>query len=332
MKKTCMTLLLITLALVLAIGCGGDSTDDGGGLGTKPDPLKRVIAGTLASPDMNSVDHAAWVALDSTVLSLSSGTRPAKIAPPAASGVPADLTVKAINNNGMLFVRLQWVDASHSVWPDRWKVVGTPPPVNFSRDTTAFKEDQALLLFDIEGSAQRDAWNWRVVTTGGAGLAEDMSFLSPELTVDTDTIGVHAVFDNSILGLQPQKMHINGSSFKGYILKSSETTDASSVSPGWVQDQFLAGWIVDDALAGNPTRRGSRWDIDAVSAYDSSAATMYTVVLARQLNTGHAEDADLSTVDSVKMQIGLVDNRGEFAFTGGGSFQGFTDEFWLILR
>jgi len=51
--------------------------------------------------------------------------------------------------------------------------------------------------------------------------------------------------------------------------------------------------------------------------------------MVRKLNTGYTDDFDLSTLDSVKVQLGILNNQA--SFTTGSNNRGFSEEFWLIF-
>jgi hypothetical protein len=96
---------------------------------------------------------------------------------------------------------------------------------------------------------------------------------------------------------------------------------------GWVVDQKIQGWYIDGSASDKTeAQRGSRWDIGAYSAYTNNT---YSLVMVRKLNTGYNDDFDLSTLDSVKVQLGILNNQE--SFTTGSSNRGFSEEFWLIF-
>jgi len=65
-----------------------------------------------------------------------------------------------------------------------------------------------------------------------------------------------------------------------------------------------------------------------VSDYDSGLGE-YTLVLYRKLHTDYSEDINLSTMDSVKVQLGILNNQE--LFTTGSNNRNFSEEFWVIF-
>jgi hypothetical protein len=119
--------------------------------------------------------------------------------------------------------------------------------------------------------------------------------------------------------------------FTGFILLESEA-DSLDVLPstGWSVGYVVPGYLTDGSVAQvSPAERGSKYDIRSVASH-STVADEYTVVLARALDTGFPDDADLSALSTVGVRLGIT-NESEFNMTQGSSKQGFTAQFELTL-
>jgi len=287
--------------------------------------------------------------------------------PPEAADVPPDIYVQAIKKANDLYLRLQWSDPTFDAYPDHFEVEtiytgGALPYVEFKSEFLSVPyEDQIFVMFDGLPKGGYDVWNWRVLTTGGAGLGKGYSYTDTligdilvEDTLIEDAIGTagdSVAIENPAISQQPTYAHMDTSKFDGYILYvdsavhreeaidsiwDSQTQDWMLIffpnTTGWDIGQVVPGWLINSNFASmSDNERGSRWDIKAVSVYDNDPA-QYRVVLCRKLNTGFSvdEDIDLSAVDSVKVKIGIYDNQEDFKT--GSPRRGFSDDFWIILK
>lgn len=355
--------ILAVLLLGLWIGCGDDESANG----PEEPTVVRVIANTTVSaPTLSSADEQVWAGVDSFRVEVSQANSP-KLRPPEAAAVPPDIYVQAINKAGNLYLRLQWSDTSFNAYPDHFEVEtiytgGALPYVEFTNEFAPVPyEDQIFVMFDGLPKGGFDVWNWRVLTTGGAGLGKGYSYtdtlINDTLIEDTlieDAVGIaggSVAVENPAVSQQPTYAHMDTSEFHGYILYvdsavhreeaidsiwDSQTQDWTLIffpnTTDWDTGQVVPGWLINSSFASlSDDERGSRWDIKAVSIYDDDAV-QYRVVLCRKLNTGFSvdEDIDLSAMDSVKVKVGIYDNQENFK-TGSPS-RGFSDNFWIILK
>jgi hypothetical protein len=338
--------LLLCLPLVAWIGCGGD--DDGGDNGTGPSGPPRVVTFlSTSAPSMQTVDDELWdsttavtVEIASTLFGAPSTGRDIR---KAAEAVAPSIAVQAIYHQGMgdLYLRLTWADATHNVWPLRWEVTSIDQGPLFQR-ALAEDEDRLLALFADQGDTAWDAWYWRALSTGTvylggntvSGLAEGAQLISDAIVVDTAaSSGLVIVHDNPPKGgfPIPSYLHEDTSEFNGFMLYlDADIPTPEPVPEGWTVGQFVPGRRIDSTIT-SPTKaagRGSQWDIWSVS--DWTQGGPWSVVLKRQLNTTYGDDLNMDVLDSVRVRLGITNNR-DFSFTVGSSNQGFTDEFWLIL-
>jgi hypothetical protein len=354
--------IFAVLLLGLWIGCGDDEPN-----GPDEPTVVRVIADTTVNaPTLSSADEQVWAGVDSFRVKVLQANSP-KLRPPEAAAVPPDIYVQAIKKADNLYLRLQWSDPTFNAYPDHFEVEtiytgGLQPYVEFTNEfLTVPYEDQIFVMFDGLPKGGYDVWNWRVLTTGGAGLGKGYSYtdtlIGDMLIQDTliedaiGTAGDSVAIENPAISQQPTYAHMNTSDFDGYILfvdsavHRTEAVDSiyddltgDSIpvyfynTIGWDSGQIVPGWLINSSFESlDDVERGSRWDIKAVSIYDDAAA-QYRVVLCRKLNTGFGvdEDIDLSAMDSVKVKIGIYDNQEDFK--AGSPNRGFSDNFWIILK
>lgn len=347
------------LLLGLWIGCGDDKGTDSQ---TPPEEVVRVIANTTVSePDLDTADEQVWASVDCFWVGVSQEESP-KLKPPKAAAIPDSICVQAIKKADNLYLRLQWSDPTFDAYPDHFEVdsiftEGLLPVVNFTNQLIPVAhEDQIYVMFDSLPDGSYDVWNWRVLTTDGAHLGKGCTYRDQDQQPTPDAVGTAgdsvAIVNPAAEG-QPAYAHKNTSDFDGHILDvdSAVHRDDSLYSiydtltekwytvhfyetTGWDSGQIVPGWLINRNFASlNDDQRGSRWDIRAVSVYDSTALEPpeYRVVLCRELNTGFIDDIDLSTMDSVKVNILIYDNE-EDIIAGGLTDLGFSDDFWIILN
>ena len=347
------------LLLGLWIGCG----DDEGPNGPDGPTAVRVIADTtVGAPTLSSADEQVWAGVDSFLVEVLQANSP-KLRPPEAAAVPPDIYVQAIKKADNLYLRLQWSDPTFDAYPDHFEVEtiypgGLLPYVEFTTEFSVLDEDQIFVMFDGLSEGGFDVWNWRVLTTGGAGLARGYSYTDALIEDAVGTAGDSVAIVNPPETQQPTYAHKDTSEFDGYILyledarhRENDTLDIRDTfylvgdppdtifdtqyvffynTTGWDSAQIVPGWLIDSRFVSLPdSARGSRWDIKAVSVYDDVAA-QYRVVLCRELFTEYPDDIDLSAIDSVKVKIGIYDNQNDFET--GGTNRGFSDDFWIILK
>jgi hypothetical protein len=235
--------------------------------------------------------------------------------------------------NDSLYLRLSWSDPTHSVWRDHYELTEIEPTfVRFFHyccdDNSLHREDQLVMMFEGLADDGWDTWNWRSLTTGSAGLAENMVFRNGSF--DTLEVAVYPAYLNpEQLNGQPKYMHVDSSDFTGFVLHETDTARTDLTPGGWGFGDIIPGWIVDTSVASLPaSTRGARWPIRAASTHVDSA-NLYTVVLCRAMNTTYTDNLNMAALDSVHVKLGLLDNQ--IAITTGGTGRGFTEEFWLIF-
>ncbi|RKX24221.1 MAG: hypothetical protein DRP45_08685 [Candidatus Zixiibacteriota bacterium] len=331
MKK----LLIVPFVLICLVwvGCGDDK-------GTEPDPppvVVTVTAAALASaPD--SVNYSGWGSVTATDIAvpLSSWSKRGVTALPATAN---SISVQAAVYDDKLYMRFRWADDSMNVWRAYWEVSdvsgGDPLFETHSNSLITNFEDQLLVLFSGMAGGARDAWHWRALTTateqvgtnGTSGFAEDMTYLSPNLTSDAGDLQI--AIDNQYGTFnRPTYFHNTTSAFTGYVLPMSESDSLDIVpSGGWEIGDIVPGWVTIDSVGSMSGDRGSRWDTRANMLYSSGE---YTVVLWRPLSTGNEDDLAMSSGEHITTKLGITNNK-DFSFISGGSFQGFTADFTLIL-
>jgi len=320
--------LIVALLIAMTwIGCGGGST----GPNDDPPTVTRVVANTsVTEPTLSSPDESMWSSVTATTVNLNRSGSIAKPSPKAAL-VPASVEVKAIVKNSKLFMRFQWTDDSLHIWRDCWSFI-SQPNYNFTFNDV-FSEDQFFAMFTKPGQDWYDTWNWRVLTTDPASLAEGFTFASDTLAKDGGA-QVPAVDNQTFpLSSRPRWIHETKDAYQQPILYMSETIEPEGpgdFGPGWLPQMKVAGYVIDlsvvSYLESNPQ---SRWDITTVSSYDAEV-DVYKLVMSRALNSGFVDDMNMASEDSVQVRIGVLDDQDELA-TLNSSQQGFSNSFWLIL-
>jgi len=348
------------LLLGLWIGCSDDEPT-----GPEEPTVVRVIANTTVSaPTLSSADEQVWATVGSFRVEVAQDNSP-KLRPPEAAAIPPDIYVQAIKKDSNLYLRLQWSDSTFDAYPDHFFVFDTIGQIEFKQDTILPQEDQIYVMFDSLPEGGYDVWAWRVLTTGGGGLGKGYTYNNATLTPDAaGTASDSGTVENIRYFNLPTYAHKDTSEFGNelghYILYTTDSLkytdtlyididtviigedppdtifDTTAITfpltIGWQLDQKVPGWLIDSSFASRTDEeRGSRWDIRAVSVYDS-LEFQYRVVLCRELNTGFSvdEDIDLSAMDSVKVKIGIYDNQDKFG--EASNRRGFSDDFWIILK
>lgn len=318
------------LFLFAWVGCGGDDDSI-----TEPPVVEKdlKVASASSAPSMASVDDPQWNNATSLTVSLSSALLSPAFRQPNRStlAVAKDFSVKGLVYADTLYLRFEWADASFSGWRDRFAVTGFDVILGenhylFAQDTLSFKEDELMIMFQEGSSTSWDVWQWRLLTTGAGSLAEGFNYDGTELTKDAGSFAVATT--NAENQGTPIYMHFNSPLFKGNVLLDTDTIPLSRTL-AWEVGDALPGWIIDTSLA-NPNRvadADSRFDIRAVSTYSSGR---HKLVLARALNTGHADDFQIAAPSTVNIRVGIT-NDLDFLFGLGDSDQGFTGVFKMVL-
>lgn len=334
MKKL-FAVLLLSLTFIFA-GCGGDDDDGGGGGGTVTPTMSANT--TVGSPSMGNPNDTKWNSVTSTAFEIS-GLYAPKMAVSKSAAVSDSVWVQAIVSNDSLFVRVVWDDDDNSVWRDYYSITDTNKPMSFVHNESIENEDQLMLMFDGAPGGGWDCWNWRSLTTDAAGLGEGFRYNNGSLTVDAGQVTASNTNPGVLGTAQPTYVHEDTASFNGYILPLADIVNYTSdttvngtyinQTDGWTVGQRIPGWIIDTVAKDRAVNeRNSRLDIGAVSFY-SEVTNRYTVVLVRPLNTGYADDIDLSALTSVKFKVAILNNQS--IFTTGSSNRGFTKDITFTL-
>jgi len=327
-------LLLPMLLLALLIGgCSSSDDDDetptnGNGL---PDPVYYTVNTSADAPDMNSID-AVWDGVGSVVLP--AGKYPAVIArDPQLGGV--DLVVKAIVKSGVLYLYTQWPDADADL--KHYYIYKNASGVDFSKYVNR-GEDKIYVMFDngqngtekadcasmchlssvtkhFTAGGNVDVWVWKSSTTYPAFVAEDSWWDEDGILTDypSDLVRYPLYRKNfpATENFYPYFHHTSGPAFAGPFLYFDDTT---SFSPGTDPALYEVGdtipaFAIDSAYHDTATVLDSRWE---VLTYAEHAGGKWTVVFARELNTGNADDdldLDEAGIDTLQVSIGLNDNH-----------------------
>lgn len=321
-----LTLLLIVIAVVIA-GCGGDDEV------VDPGPTTSRVTAVTATTAPVTVNHVQWQNATETPIVINSISFTSKISPQNATLVTTDTVgVKAMVFSNTLYVRLDWADATDDRWPRSYYVsqlqdLGGDTLVIMTYDTLSQFEDQVMLMVR-EATDMWDCWNWRRVTTDGGFLAEGMNIESGAFVVDDNDSAATVAVDNHVPNFGPDFMQPDSSlRTDAYLLYTSNAISWNPQSGGWALNQRLAGVLIDSSLHSSSARRGSQWDINAVSTY---AGGRHTVVLSRALNTGFADDMVLGSGQTYVARLGVT-NNANFSLTVGSTNQGFSPIFNIVL-
>jgi len=326
--------LALPLFVCLWSACGSDDNPSG----PDPTPAVRVVATTPSSaPSLTNVDDAAWNGISWTAVAISPLNSP-KVAVAKPATLPDSVQIQAITFSDSLYLRLRWSDPSHDIWRDRYIVDSIAAGIaRFSHDccedNAVNREDQLFVMFAGLAGSGYDVWNWRSLTTGPGFLAEGKTYLGGVLASDSIETSIGPAISHSPQtpgSTYPTYMHPDSTDFNGYLLYNVPAPPHVLVGLGWTPGQIIPGWLIDSTIYGRSAAiRGSRWDIRAAGGYDS-ANTRYTVMMCRPMNTGYTDDLDLSTLDSVSVKGGVLDNKID-VLVGDATRRGFTEEFWLIF-
>ena len=97
--------------------------------------------------------------------------------------------------------------------------------------------------------------------------------------------------------------------FIGHAMYDDDKTNANPFTTGWSIGQRVPGWFIDSAAINNlDFFPQSRWDINSSYYYEYVSKT-YTLIMNCNLNTGNADDLNMTSLDSVNMKIGVLDNH-----------------------
>ena len=333
--------IFVILSMTLIWGCGGDDDD-------VVDPVigspRIVVSESTSGSAIIDPQASVWATVDSATVEVSTGNPPAKLNPSLATSVTNEVKVKAATRNDSLYIWFQWVDATNDVWPNNWTLTQVTPSLNYDSSLFDF-EDQMFVMFHDVANAGWDVWNWRVITTGAENLAEGMNWYGIDNTLIADeygTVDLPLAVRNKAPGFaMPEFVHQDTCEYTDstilfieeaisrnyWIVRGVDDSVHWYQTSGWQVDDKIPGWHIDGSVSErSDAQRGSRWDIGASSIYSGG---MYSLVLVRKLFTGYTDDFNLSNLDSVKVQLGVLNNKN--SFTEGSSNRGYSEDFWLIF-
>lgn len=156
------------------------------------------------------------------------------------------------------------------------------------------------------GGGTVDVWHWQSALSNPIYLAIDEIWadsgrvtdeaFAPIYETNWDTINAHPIY-----------MHQTDTLYTGksFLLKS-EAVPLITNPDFWPQGFTIPGYVVNEMATGSAT------DVDTY-AWRTTLDTWY-VLMSRKLNTGNADDVDLSTIatgDSIMTSIAIMDNASE---------------------
>lgn len=258
--------------------------------------------------------------------------------------------LKAVVANDSIFMRARWADFTRSIVPNPIILLGeldldttsTDPLVvdtsiidkEWFRNPTIsgdswYDQDRFSLMWDMgdNGSEGADCLTMchetghptsgdRMYTTGGghvdvwqwlAAMSDPIFKTRDEYWSETgrasDAGDSLAISNYNAAKVQPFYAHSDGPTSVKILLYGDAVVEFDSTLT-WLPGYSMPGYVLQKSVA------GSTADISGFSYYSSSSRT-WTVVMARPLNTGHADDIDLSQVsrgDSVMVSIAATNN------------------------
>ncbi len=356
MKK--IFLLICLLSLTLWLGCGKDGP-------TEPDviPDKTIqINSTAGDPGMTSANSSVWTNVDTVRIDITKAAVLPKM-PAKLLKVSETALLQVIVNNGFLFMRIQWDDETFNVWPDYYFISDSIGLPHFRRNTIE-SEDQLYLFFKNPDTtvSNWDAFNWRVLTTGGAGFAEGYIYSRAD-SLELDTVGTStndkiAWENHNVQGVigEPIYVHQDTSEFTDYLfdydmkinrfddpvgIMNADTTIVGEdttiiidyyywpVTTGWIYQQKVPGWMINTDFGDiSDANRGSRWDTRTVSDYDPLLGK-YTLVMKVALNSGYSDDYNMTGLDSIQTKIVILNDQKDLY--NGSTWRGTGEPLWLIF-
>ena len=147
-----------------------------------------------------------------------------------------------------------------------------------------------------------DVWHWQ------AALTNPVYYAADEYWTDSGRAGDNLttpIYETNWNGTRPIYMHQTDSLYKGksYLLKT-EAIAFDTAQGFWPNGYIMPAFVL------NSMPSGSGADIDSYSWYNRNTGA-WSVLMSRKLNTGYADDVDLSQIaagDSVMTSIAVMDN------------------------
>jgi len=337
---------IFALLLVLFVACS--DSDDNGTNGNEEPEVVRVVADTLAQPSTSDV-NVGWAGVDSTEVEIG-GSQTYGVNPNLSN---QDVILSAVVRDNTLYLRAKWHDATANIWGNYLRNLNDDGTGNFEQNVFE-GEDMFFVLFGganngteradcatmchvtehhTTGGGNADVWKWMATRTAPGLLAEDEFWGASGRDLDAIQVNTYVYRTNWDGNFsQPKWMHSTGTAYTEPYLYLSDT--ANEYMPlGWTYNARIPGYGIDGGIHDALSRTmSSRWDVIAISEFDSTGADMsawtWTVVFARALNTGHADDIDLSAMDSVQVTIAATHNDPESSTPAHSG----SEPFWLILN
>ncbi len=155
------------------------------------------------------------------------------------------------------------------------------------------------------GGGHVDVWHWQAATSDPILLAHDEWWSSQGRESD-ETIRPLAVSNYDTINQRPLNMNVNDTAFTGRFLHADEAIPFQPVTAGvdWPNGYRMPGYVVDDLASGSVA------DVSSYSRWNMSLGR-WSIIMSRELTTGHDDDFDFSTVDagdSVQATIAVMDN------------------------
>ncbi len=344
MKK--LSILIMFIPIIYIAGCGGDK---GSNPPPPPVPLIRLVVDTTAAPGMSNVNAAIWSAVDSATIEIGGSSD---------YGFDADLgkinvILKAIKKNDTLYLRAKWQDANANIWGNYMRPL--TQVIDWEQVSSA-GDDRFFVMFDAGDNGTEkadcskmchatnmrpttghaDVINWSATSTAPGFLADDEWWNNVSGRAFDNTINAYVYRDNwNAQNNTPYYMHKDTTEFHGPYLYLTDTVTMDYATITWPTDYKMPGYRIDSTIYDSPTRSSySRWDVAAISQYDSTSTPhTWTIVLARALNTGHADDVNLALagLDSVQVTIAAANAHSADPVNASWQHSG-SKPLYLILK
>jgi hypothetical protein len=318
----------------MVAGCGGDNGGTNGN-GEETPPPRLVAIDTVAAPSMLDANDPVWDQIDSVEVevgfSSTYGQNPQLY--------KDTLLMKVIKTADMLYIWANWRDGYAHLWGNFSRIkaglTGIWEQINFNAGNGG--EDAIFIAFDAgdngeegadcasmchavqygmatTGGGHVDVWSWKSSTTNPGFLAEDQwwssagNYPDPPPAINPQTVYTVNWFNFT---KQPEWMHEDDTAFHEPFLYAEDIVDFDGAEyMGWSEANYkMPGYIIDSTIY-SLAERDDRWDVLAISHYDSlSTWNRWTVVMARPLTGLGANDVDLAGLDSIQVTVAVSSNH-----------------------
>ncbi len=315
----------VILAGLFVWGCGSKSNPSS----NQPPGDVYIVANTSVTipADMMSTISNIWNAVTSYTVPIGEYPSGSGFYDPNI-GFNTSATLKAIVKDDTLYIYASWTDGNASRRLDRLHLSITDQPWSI---LTNEGEDVFFIIFDAgnngteradcatmchavgdtrehytSGGGNADVWIWRAARTAPAYLDDDGWWDDAGTDLDYPA-GSDAVYKDNYNNIAhaPYFTHYNLGAYTGDFLFTHDTVH-------YVQANFTAGdevpgFVIDSMFHDTSTADLSRWDVHSYSLYDN-INHKWDIVMSRALDTGHDDDVDLSSVDTVQVTIAVNHN------------------------